>query len=51
MEEIKYYLKSGDTEPITRLLVTENGKQTVLTDREEIQEAKVNLFEILPSFL
>ena len=28
----KYYLNTGDTEPLTRLLITENGQQKILTD-------------------
>ena len=40
--KIKFYLNSGDTEPLTRLLVTKNGQQKVLTDGAEIQEAVIN---------
>ena len=37
--KIKYYLNMGDAEPLTRLLVEEEGTQKVLTEGEEIQTA------------
>ena len=40
--KIKYYLKEGDTEPLTRLLIIENGQQKVLTDGGKIQEAIID---------
>ena len=39
MEKIKFYLNKGDTEPLTRLLIKEQGITKVLTDGEEIQTA------------
>ena len=36
------YLNSEHTEPLTRLLITENGQQKVLTDGAEIQEAIID---------
>ena len=40
--KIKYYLQSGDTKPLTRLLVTEGGQQRILTDGVEIQDAVID---------
>ena len=40
--KIKHYLKTGDTEPLTRLFVTEKGKSRILTDGEEIQDAIID---------
>ena len=34
--KINYYLNKGDMEPLTRLLVEEEGTQKVLTEGEEI---------------
>ena len=40
--KIKYYLQSGDTEPLTRLLVTKGGQQRILIDGAEIQDAVID---------
>ena len=37
--KIKYLLNKGDTEPLTRLLMQEQGTKKVLTDGENIQKA------------
>ena len=40
--KIKFYLSKGDTEPLTRLLVKEQGITKVLTDGEEVQTAIID---------
>ena len=40
--KIKYHLKTGDTEQLTRLLVTEKEKSLILVDGTEIQDAIID---------
>ena len=40
--KIKYHLKTGDTEPLTRLLMIEEGTSWILTDGKEIQDAIID---------
>ena len=40
--KIKYHLKSGDTEPLTRLLVTTAGVSCILTGGANIQDAVID---------
>ena len=40
--KIKYHLKSGGTEPLTRLLVTEEGASRILTDGKKIQDVIID---------
>ena len=40
--KVQYYLNTEDKEPLTGLLVTENGEQKVLTDGAEIHEAIID---------
>ena len=42
LRKIKYHLKSGNTEPLTRLLMTTEEATCILTDGAEIQDAVID---------